>query len=87
MARKINLDNTKNNIETWMRNNLSKTDYDSLIKSIPEKLSISSRTWEHYRNGRTIIGIDKIQELHNILLPYVREADKKNFTIINLIKQ
>ena len=74
-----------NIINTWMENNLSKSDYDNLAKDIPEKLGVSKRTWLNYRDGYSVIGISTLTELYKILLPYA--IDKENFTITNLINQ
>ena len=49
-----------NIINTWMENNLSKSDYDNLAKDIPEKLGVSKRTWLNYRDGYSVIGISTL---------------------------
>ena len=58
-----------NNIQNWMEINLSKSDYERLMREIPAKMNISSRTWYYYRIGTTEIGITKLQMVFEMLKP------------------
>ena len=84
MSRKINK-TYRNNIQQWMEDNLSKSDFENLVKMIPGELDISPRTWINYRNGTTEIGINTLSKLYDILLPYAK--NKMEFSITNLINQ
>ncbi|MCX6272423.1 MAG: hypothetical protein NTU44_14650 [Bacteroidetes bacterium] len=59
-----------NNIQKWMEMNLSKADYDRLMKEIPGKIHVTTRTWTSYRKGRSEIGLTTLSAVYAILKPY-----------------
>lgn len=59
-----------NNIQKWMESNLSKSDYDRLIKEIPGKIHVTTRTWYCYRKGKSEIGLTTLTAVFEILKPY-----------------
>ena len=59
-----------NNIQRWMEMNLSKSDYDRLIKEIPGQINVTTRTWYGYRKGKSEIGLTTLTAVFEILRPY-----------------
>ncbi|MHC1707402.1 MAG: hypothetical protein AB9842_07760 [Bacteroidales bacterium] len=59
-----------NNIQKWMEMNLSKVDYDRLMKEIPGKINVTTRTWRGYRQGKAEIGLTTLNSVFEILKPY-----------------